>query len=190
MTLLLVATVALWSTRATSYPTYHPGANDGCFQCHPSFDNRGALHDMHVGNKQMTNNCVVCHKSTGDNPETGSSGADANYSCNGCHTGPGLRAHHANAGAPPDANGLLCATCHPGDPQPVSEAITPPFYLRGDVAVTNPCEPSPAANGEDYSGDGVGLDNDGDLLRDQSDTDCMGVAVGKSTWGAIKTLFK
>jgi hypothetical protein len=58
-----------------------------------------------------------------------------------------------------------------------------------DVAISDPCVVhSPL--GEDWDGDGIGLDNDGDDLYEANDPDCVGVAVQESMWGAIKTLFR
>jgi hypothetical protein len=187
---LAVTCVALWSCQVAAYETYNPGPNNGCVQCHSGFVGKGALHDMHVGNQDMTNNCSVCHISTGDNPRIGESGADPNYGCNGCHSGPGLRAHHANAAAPPDGNGLTCATCHQDDPTPQPESTVLPFYARADVNVKLPCEPSTASGGEDHSSDGQGLDNDGDLAYDRDDPDCGPVPVQETRWGGIKALYR
>jgi len=101
----------------------------------------------------------------------------------------GLRLHHTNAGAPPDANGLFCVTCHPGDPAPPPETTTPPGYLFSSVLVKMPCSGGPPP-GEDFNGDGVGLDNDGNLLYDGRDTACITVPNRKTTWGQIKALFE
>jgi hypothetical protein len=151
------------------------------------FDGRGPLHDLHVS--QITGQCDLCHISTGDVPYTYQSGNAAGEGCRGCHGvdpggaanfnwGAGLRLHHANAGAPADRNGFLCATCH-NDPAPQPENIVPVYYLRGDVNAKDPCN---ADATEDWGGvfgdpvstpDGIGLDNDGDLLYDAADLiDC------------------
>jgi hypothetical protein len=85
--------------------------------------------------------------------------------------GAGLRAHHLNAGAPSDANGRVCGDCHANDPVPDPENTIPVYYLRDDVSVENPCS-AQYPEGEDWNGDMVGLDNDGDLLYDFADPDC------------------
>ena len=173
--------------RVDAYSSYHPSNNDnGCYQCHSGFASRGALHDMHVGNSQMTNNCDLCHQSVGDNPSTSQSAAGV--SCIGCHVAEGLRLHHINASAPQDGAGRVCTACHSGDGTPAAENVNPPYYARGDVAVKKPCIVDPGSGGEDWSGDGAGLDNDGDLAYDASDTDCA-TAIRDVTWGTIKILY-
>jgi hypothetical protein len=183
--------VAAWSPRAVSYESYNPGnANDGCFQGHGGFEGgfSAPLHQLH--SSDMTDNCLVCHKQTGDNPKLKESGADSNHGFNGCHSGVGLRAHHANAGAPADGAGRLCAACHENDPSPPSEAVARAYYGRTDVFVSNPCLLDPAEDGQDFDNDGKGLDNDGDLAYDAADSDCSGVPVEASTWGTIKAFYR
>ena len=175
--------------------------SNNCFSCHeeaatgiPGFDKRGDLHaEGHQGN--ATNNCRLCHSSTGDIPRLNSSDSGAQPGCIGCHglplsdgtmTGAGLRLHHSNAGVPPDADGNFCVTCHqaggPGGPEPETippESAIPVYYTRvveDDVVQTDPC------NGDTLEDwwtrldgvvqDGLGLDNDGDLLVDAADPDC------------------
>jgi hypothetical protein len=179
--LLIVILTAAYVIPALAYNSYHPEDPEiGCFSCHSGFDGRGPLHDMHVGNRQMTANCQLCHVSSGDNPSTWTSGEVDGQGCRGCHgvdngttfgRGAGLRLHHLNAGAPADANGDFCADCHTTDPAPSPESTVPVYYSRTDVDVKLPCN-STAADGEDWNGDGEGLDNDGDLAYDENDTDC------------------
>lgn len=186
--LVAAITISLSTSDTVAYNTYHGSGN--CFSCHPGFDNRGPLHDLHVGNNQMTGNCGLCHVSTGDDPMLGSSGDDPSHSCNGCHMGPGLRAHHINAGAPPDGNGYTCTSvCHSSDPTPPGEDMLPPYYSRADVNVDAPCDTT-APPGEDWDGDGFGLDNDGDLQYDASDPDCASVQVELMTWGKAKAIYR
>jgi hypothetical protein len=83
----------------------------------------------------------------------------------------GLRLHHAMAGAPADNNGQVCADCHNDVVAPSPENYVPVYYARSDVNVKDPCDATTSA-GEDYDSDGLGLDNDGDLLYDGSDPDC------------------
>lgn len=52
------------------------------------------------------------------------------------------------------------------------DANTRPYYLRADLNLSDACVVAPIDGGEDYSGDGLGLDNDGDLLYDGNDPDC------------------
>jgi hypothetical protein len=86
--------------------------------------------------------------------------------------GPGLRQHHANAGAPPDNLGLFCVDCHTDDPVPPAENTLPPYYTRDDVNVNDPCLVDSFSGGEDWDNDGQGLDNDGNLLYEADDPGC------------------
>jgi VCBS repeat-containing protein len=165
-------------TVGTSFEDATRFQNDG-------FDGRGPLHDMHVG--QITGTCNLCHISTGDVPFTYTSGDPQGQGCRGCHGvdngtlvnwGAGLRAHHAKAGAPADQTGLLCASCHSADPAPSPESTVPVYYARSDVNAKDPCN---ADGTEDWGSlspfdptlpDGLGLDNDGDLVYDGADSDC------------------
>ena len=188
VSLTAVALLALLSAQGMTYTHYRSAsAVDGCVQCHPTFRSFGALHSLHTG---FISNCRLCHISTGDIPSMSESGVDPNYGCNGCHVGEGNRLHHANAGAPADGAGLTCANCHPNDPAPVTENVPPPFYGGAYTALTDPCETDTALGGEDYSGDNMGLDNDGDLLYDAADPDCEPVPVDQDTWGTIKGLYR
>ncbi len=172
--------ILAWPGMSSGYPAYRPPtAQEGCSECHSGFIGRGPLHDMHVGNNNMTNTCLLCHTNTGDVPQTFTSGDPAGQGCRGCHGidngtalswGAGLRLHHKNAGVPADINGNTCVDCHT-DPPPPPEGYLPTYYSRSDVNVKDPCD-SQSADGEDYSGDGAGLDNDGDLVYDESDPDC------------------
>jgi hypothetical protein len=175
--LLFVAALAvvLYPLGAFAYPNYN--GSPSCDDCHPGFVGgfSGPLHGQHLG---VISGCNLCHGNPGDNPKL--------EDCAGCHVQAGLVAHHDNAGAPADTNGLRCINCHPGlTPDP--ESAIPPYYVLASSLVKDPCN-SGAAPGEDFTGDGQGLDNDGDLVYDELDTDC-GVPVEDSTWGAIKALF-
>jgi len=198
----MLLALSLWSLQAVGYESYHPSDTGGCFQCHPGFltpdqNGRGPLHqDVHVGSSNMTGSCTYCHTSVGDNPKTfvsgtyNGQGGTPEYSCNGCHMGPGLRAHHAAANAPADNDGLHCADCHQDDPPtPPNEATVPFYYTLASVNVKNPCVSDKASGGEDYDGDGTGLDNDGNLLYDENDPACS-VPTVPSTWGIIKSRFR
>jgi hypothetical protein len=180
------------SAPAFAYPAYRATTANtpSCYSCHTGFFNRGSLHTLHVGSTKMTNTCTLCHTSTGDIPKTYSSGTDSGHGCDGCHAGPGLRLHHTATGVPADANGLVCADCHDSDPSPPQESSPPPYYLREDVSVKFPCVTASAVGGEDRNGDGKGLDNDGDLLYDESDPDCNPLPVRIRTWGQVKSIYR
>lgn len=158
-------------------------AADGCRTCHPTFQGGpgNALHDLHVGSTQMTTNCMLCHTQIGDIPDINDSGESV--SCTGCHKPQGLWEHHLGAS-------ITCTPCHSTWPTPDPENTLPPNYTRPDVALTDPCLVDPTMGGEDYSGDGSGLDNDGDDLYEADDPDCEPIAVEEWTWGRIKQLFK
>ncbi len=172
-----VCVLLLTVSFAFGYDSYHPSGTSGCFQCHGDFN-----HGMHVGSNDMTNNCFLCHTDIGDNPSTWTS--LQGVSCIGCHMGPGLRQHHASAGAPPDNQDMFCVDCHPGDPPPPSESTLPPYYTRTDVNVNDPCLVDSFSGGEDWDNDGQGLDNDGNLLYEGNDPGCTATPVdetGEST---------
>jgi hypothetical protein len=173
----LSVALVLCAPQAFTFP-----AADGCRTCHPDYQGGpgAALHDMHVGTMQMTNNCQLCHTSFFDIPDINES--VAGVSCVGCHLPNGLWEHHLGAS-------ISCAPCHTTWPTPDPENTLPPYYGRSDVAISDPCLVEPAAGGEDYSGDGFGLDNDGDFLYDAADPDCDPVPVEKSTWGGIKSVY-
>ena len=156
----------------------------GCRTCHPNFQGGpgNATHDLHVGTTQMTNNCQLCHSSFFDAP-VDINNSLAGVSCTGCHIPNGLWEHHQVAG-------ISCAPCHTNWPTPDPEGTLPLYYSRVDVAVSDPCETDPALGGEDWSGDGEGLDNDGDDLYEAADPDCGSVSVEQSTWGAVKQLYE
>jgi len=177
--------VLLAASSVVAYDAYRMfGANASCADCHSGFVGKGPLHDLHVGNQNMTNTCTRCHVSNGDIPKTWTSGFGD--SCRGCHgrdNGPGftwsagLRLHHANAPAPADKNGQFCVDCHNNDPVPDPESTLPTYYGQADINISDPCV-STGAGGEDFDDDGIGLDNDGDLAYDESDSDCGATGIG------------
>lgn len=177
--------VLLAASSVVAYDAYRmSGGNASCYNCHNGFRNEGPLHDLHVGSSQMTGTCTRCHTSVGDIPKTWTSGSgDGCRGCHGRNNGPGftwsagLRLHHANAGAPADINGQYCVDCHTNDPVPDPENTLPPYYGQPDVNISDPCV-STGAGGEDFNNDGVGLDNDGDLLYDENDSDCGATGLG------------
>lgn len=169
----------------------------------------GNLHDIHrttmlSGPTMTTGDCNVCHIGTSRLPvnmgsSTGGTGLPA-IGCLGCHgraetnaagavNGAGLRQHHFTSGE------TSCFGCHadsdPGAFTTVGENTLPPYYATPDAAhpnkPTNPCNPNGV--GEHFAGTTIGLDNDGDGLFDQSDTDCQVPDINLSpsvlTFGAV-----
>jgi len=174
--LMAFALILAWMGAAYGYDKYRPGCN----YCHPGFQDMGVTHALHVGSSQMTTTCTICHFNAGDIPKTHDSGEG--HGCVGCHGvdngspgkwGAGLRKHHLEAGAPPDGNGLHCYDCHTDDPPTSPESTVPVYYLRSDVHIDDPCLVA-TPGGEDWDGDGKGLDNDGDLAYEADDSDCGG----------------
>ena len=176
--------LAAWSSPIRAYQQYSDGSTSAyCAQCHElavgGFQGRGALHAAHTSN--ATNTCLLCHTQAGDIPQTGSSGAAGGHGCIGCHgqviggvtTGAGLRSHHEAKGVV-DGDGLRCSDCH-SDPPAAPESSPPPYYGRSDTVQTSACNTD---GHEDFWNhttglpDGLGLDNDGDLLVDIADPDC------------------
>jgi hypothetical protein len=180
--ILGVIALVLTPLAAFAYETYADTGSGGCVNCHLSFQGRGALHDLHVGGSQMTNNCNLCHYTGFGSPHTDASAADANHGCNGCHMGEGLRLAHAT-----DHGITVCSSCHSGDGTPPPETTLPAYYSRSDVNLTQPCAIGKNNGGEDYNGDRKGLDNDGDGFYDYNDTDCAGVETTQPSWGVIKS---
>ena len=176
--LIMPFLVALCGTDALAFPD-----TAGCRTCHPNFQGGpgNALHDLHVGTAQMTNNCRLCHSSFFNAPVDINESLDG-VSCIGCHLSRGLWERH-------QASGISCAPCHTNWPTPDPENTNPPYYGRTDVLLTDPCERNPQQGGEDFDNDGRGLDNDGDTLYDGDDPDCGPIPVEEDTWGSIKTLF-
>jgi hypothetical protein len=88
-----------------------------------------------------------------------------------CGSGAGLRKHHANSGV------TECAGCHgDGAVTVFGESIKPAYYFTPDAA--NPNKPIDSCNAAASPGNEnkyglAGLDNDGDLLRDSADPDCV-----------------
>jgi hypothetical protein len=199
--LLLVITTGLVAAFALlpgsfpqAYPNYHDPATEGqgyCATCHPGFVNRDTLHDLHKG--PMTNTCNLCHTGSGrGNPFTMWSADGTNpLGCMGCHgrdQGETIQLPdgYDNGSGTFDLNGLakasgyglrkqhllrdvgLCLDCHDDVPRSkvLPEDTVPPYYPRADVLIANPC------SGEDRTGDGLGLDNDGDNRIDNNDPDC------------------
>ena len=139
---------------------------------------------MHGLHQDFTNACQDCHQSSLSSPLfTNSSANYTDYSCNGCHLLEGLVTLHVAASA-------SCG-CHSGVVgTSIGEHVLPYFYQEGRSAIVNPCRLNPLNGGEDWDGDGFGLDNDGDGLYDAADSDCDGrVTVTGQDWTTLKVLF-
>jgi hypothetical protein len=199
--ILGVLAIALWAADAGAYPTYSQSKVGGvptgnCVSCHGDFQAvpytsfgqgvwAGDLMGLIGGDGHLTviSDCSVCH-GAGFYPVSTFDSASAEFgmSCLGCHgrfetalglfEASGLRQHHYNEGI------TSCAGCHPLDSNPASytpegEDILPPYYdvNLAVVALTDPC--NPGGVGEDFAAATAGLDNDGDLLYDEADPDCV-----------------
>jgi PKD repeat protein len=196
--LVMIAALVGWAGDASAFESYHdPNQNDTgyCSDCHPGFagGRSDVTHALHTGGSDpVTTNCDLCHTGSGrDNPLTmwSTGDADDGQGCAGCHgrdygetvgadyrgfpitglpksSGYGLRRHHAN-------NGITqCESCH-GVVAIEPENVSPAYYARADVSLggspMNPCTNEDTAN----DADALGLDNDGDLLYDADDADCL-----------------
>ncbi len=203
--LVVAVAVALAPRPASAYDQY----GRGCDTCHDFFAGRPDLHDIHrnqILNTTSADRCQLCHmqargsegppvntyRSRGRLPGP----APSNLGCAGCHgndyglisstdglpkaSGRGLRRHHEGIGV------TVCATCHAGeDAGPVlGENVPPPYYARTEVRPKDPC------NADDSEGPyltplGRGLDNDGDLVYDTADPDCVAPPTGACCTGLV-----
>jgi hypothetical protein len=199
--------LALGASDAQAYPLYNNGGT-GCVECHAGFQGgpQGGLHAQHVSLFGITasQQCNLCHPSFGGSAPVRTYTSGAGYGCAGCHgqdygetspnsgqpkaTGYGLRQAHANAGV------MICGGCHmPGvlghqDPAPaiLGENVAPPYYNTPATNLRNPCD----SNQEDlpFDMDLVGLDNDGDGLRDYpADPDCPPTTTTTTTTSTTTT---
>ena len=157
------------------------GAVEECMGCHSGFrDGSPSLHSLHIDN---INSCQDCHAASVSDPlRTNESANYAEYSCNGCHEVEGLATVHGDS---------FCGPCHTGViGTSEGENVLPYFYTEGRSSVVNTCRLDPANGGEDWDGDGQGLDNDGDGAYDAADSDCDGIVeTDESTWTLMKALF-
>lgn len=177
--LIALALLVVWMSDADAYQRY----NGGCQTCHGAFTSTTSTktgnvwsankHNVHRS-QMLSSLCDACHK-TGDsnNPYLNQSNGNADLppiGCLGCHgnnysgvyKGAGLRKHHALKGV------NTCASCHSSDPTPVGENVNPVFYGKPGVNIT---DAKNSDGSENWTSDGLGLDNDGDLLYDQNDPD-------------------
>jgi len=172
---LALGILVVFADQSAAYNAY---TGSTCAACHPSFQSRGALHDLHL---TFINNCGMCHPSNpGSLPVSTSTASDpTTSSCLGCHgrdyggtegqQAAGLRLHHLNSGV------NSCGGCHPSDPVPAPENVNPVHYGRPDVTLVSACADN--------------LDNDGNLAYDGSDPACP-VPVEATSWGRIKSLYE
>jgi len=189
----LVLLSLLWAPGAHAYPYYDDGAGHGCVSCHNQFQGgTGVLHTLHRTTFAVTT-CNLCHPSGGGTTpvRTYWSGPGGGYGCAGCHgqdygetspnsgqpkaTSYGLRLVHVAQGV------TACGTsgCHqPGQhgfpnpfPTPYPENVAPPYYNPAYSNLTDPC--SSAQEDLSFDSNTLGLDNDGNGLRDYpADPNC------------------
>jgi len=141
----------------------------------------------------LSSDCNVCHGGTSRFPvRLNSSDGGTNFdpiSCLGCHgraepaagnaiTGAGLRQHHFRNGV------TLCGTsgCHtdadPASFTTVGENVAPPYYFTPDGSHPNkPKDPCNTDGSESAVAPSMGLDNDGDNVYDEMDTNCGATGV-------------
>jgi hypothetical protein len=184
--------IALTTGSAVAYERYL----DGCQFCHGDFTGgtspQGTVfpsndkHRMHRDAAYMAADCNLCHsEGDNDNPFIGSSDGTPNnpgVGCTGCHgrdyggalgdSGVGLRAHHFVTGT------TSCVGCHPGDPTPLPENVRPTYYGTVDTRVDDSCNSAPAHLESWSLNDTRGLDNDGDNVYDEADSDCGPACLG------------
>jgi hypothetical protein len=174
----------------------------GCVTCHPGFlGGNGALHAQHrsllgTPTEQLAR-CNVCHPNGGGTTPvltytSGPVGPLTNgFGCSGCHgqlygeispnsglpksTSYGLRQVHVDAGITSCGTGGCHAPGNLGSPDPFPtlypESFPPPYYAADFSVLRDPC--SSAQEDMPFDMDALGLDNDGDGLRDYpNDPDC------------------
>ena len=184
---LFVLFVAVVSLTLVSVSSAYERYNDGCNNCHDFFSNTSlkpnntwpdSKHNVHR-HDMLDGVCDACHL-TGDNrnPYLNQSNGTQHLpglGCVGCHGrdyGPpigtvamGLRRHHANSGI------TICGMCHNDDTRIYLETVSSPYYGLPTVNINESCN---SDGWENWTSDGLGLDNDGDLTYDLDDADCVG----------------
>ncbi len=161
--------------------------DQGCDNCHGDFFSgvspKGTVfpsnnkHEMHRGSSHMDADCSLCHGGNGELFLASSGGTSSNpgVGCVGCHgryydgigdSGVGRRKHHITTGI------TVCGTCHSSDPEPLPESVLPTYYGTVDTKVDDPCNAGPDFLENWSIGDDEGMDNDGDDVYDQDDSDC------------------
>jgi len=181
--LALILIVGITSA-ARAYNRY----NDGCQNCHQEFTNDFTVkpnnvwpdskHNVHR-NQMLDSECGACHlNGDGRNPYTWQSDGSNDLpglGCIGCHgrdyggnigvSGIGLRSHHESAGV------FICGMCHDDPAVLYQEKVSPEYYGLPTVNINEPCN---SDGSENWTSDGLGLDNDGDDVYDMDDSDCNG----------------
>lgn len=168
----------------------------------------GNLHNLHRFD-MLGGDCEVCHTSPDFLPvnmasSDGGNGLSA-LGCMGCHgrnadsnpenpsfpngLGAGLRQHHTDAGVKD------CVMCHedanPANYTPVGEHVLPAYYANPGTGHDDmPADPCNDDTSEDFAGIAEGLDNDGDGLYDDADSDCDPTPTVDRTWGRIKAWYR
>jgi hypothetical protein len=202
VTLVALAAVAiggyLW-TPAAAYEQYSTNQADNCAACHGDFragdyvsNSDGvawaggtSLHNGHRTD-MLSGDCNVCHGAQRFPVLLASSDGGTGFaaiSCNGCHgraepaaggavKAVGLRQHHYRAGV------TQCVSCHtdsnPANFTTAPETVKPLYYFTPDAAHPNkPTDPCNGNGSESLVAPTRGLDNDGDLVYDATDTDCQ-----------------
>lgn len=168
-----LAILTLMPNSAAAFDQWGGGGSDcSANTCHGNnFGFGDPLHNLHI---PMTPDCNACHPSGGGSTpvQIGSSDNGAKPSCSGCHVGTGLRTFHRNNNVGTTCDG---AGCHTSPESPPPESTLPPYY--GTVtapSLTDPCNPTQSQNvNENWDGNFIGLDNDGDGLVDTLDPDCQ-----------------
>ena len=197
--IVTVAALFAWVPEAAAFQTWSAGGGAGnCADCHGDFNSGSYTSntdstpwgtDLMSGHQGAigVSSCNTCHSTGGFGTvflgqSTGGPGLDP-ISCLGCHgrqedagndeesdgLGAGLRQHHTSAGV------TSCSGCHTDASgyTPVGENIPPPYYLSASASQPNdPCN----LNGSESKFGLTGLDNDGDGLYDDLDTDDCGPA--------------
>lgn len=191
---LFVALAIFLPAGSAAHERYDDGIGVGCVECHGPFrDELGGgatvpyespkgevwpedLHNIHRKSYHMGTDCNWCHFSGSSVWTYKSAGemGDLGFGCAGCHgqvegetaKGYGLRAHHLLAGE------ASCLECHDDDGEPVPEDVLPPNYGKSTTNAASTCNNDEGTT-EDWSGNGIGLDNDGDGLYDMLDPDCV-----------------
>ncbi|MFT5233021.1 MAG: hypothetical protein ACI9UQ_001050 [Candidatus Krumholzibacteriia bacterium] len=213
-TALMLTLIVLLSSPAFAYDAYSDGGETNCAACHGDFRSNsyispvdgqdwGNIHSIHRAD-MLGGDCDACHQSSGRFPvlldaSAGGSGL-VPLGCVGCHgrsednvvanpsfpngLGAGLRQHHTNAGIND------CVGCHddadPFNYTTVGEQVLPPYYANPGTG--HPDIPTTSCNddgSEQFAGDTIGLDNDGNHLYDTLDSGCnlsavpMTIAAGR-----------
>ncbi len=177
----------------------------GCGDCHDIANAK----PVRLNNALTIRTCLSCHGRVEDendndplpagDPNRAPSGT-GEVNCTGlaeffppalekhCGQGAGLRVFHATAGVPG------CPGCHSKDPVPVGENTRPEAYqaptTQFDVRLDiDPCNENSWRQGNPNpppTYGSVGLDNDGDGLRDLSDPNCSLAVCGDGVIGGAE----